>query len=1080
MKSKISKQGSRSAPSALVKLTRPQLSAVYARTRLLEQIDQAAAHPMLWVEGPAGAGKTTLAVNWLEARGHDCLWYQVDAGDTDPAAFFHYLGLAVAQAAPRFRRPMPKLTPEYLAGIPTFTRNFFRELARRLNKPCVLVFDNAQELAESAPMYEVLCTGLSELPPHLRTILISRSKPPPAFARMQVSGQLAQLNWGALQLRPEESIQFARFLGQNNAALPVALAPHLHDQCEGWIAGLILLFEGAQAATSAQQAFDPATAEIMFDYFAAEVFARRHPAVKEFLMQTALFPSFTAAMAERMSGNAQAAALLDDLVRSHYFTERRAGPGASYQYHPLFRAFLLAQARETWGLAELARRRHKAASLIEGGRPEEALAFYLDAEDWGAATRLILQHAPMMLTEGRSLTLGEAIRRLPAAELESEPWLPYWLGVCSLPMDPGAALVQFEAAFLHFERDRNATGAFLAWAGAADAITYQMSDYGQFDPWLDRLERLTEAYPKFPSIEIEARVVAAALFACLWRRPAHPSFVRWMQRATTLLRACDNLAACARLAFPWLICGAWYGDDRAEVAEMLEYAGSLAGRLSNAPFEQILIKFAEANWFAFSADAEGAIPPMEAGLTISARTGVHLMDLMLLGVGILACLGAGQLARADELLPRMRAQLDRFGSKFDSAFYWHLRSWRAALSGDFPTAQRNIALSVQLETELKIVTNLSCAILTAALYHVEMGELDSARAALARADTLLRDTPKGHLCYMRDMVGAQLAFADKREAEGCELLGQALRLLRKSGTLNYIGLVPTSAARLCALALERGIEPDCARMFIRKLQLAPPPDIGIAEWPWPIKIYTLGRFSIVRDGAPLQFAKRAQGKVIEMLKTLIALGGRDVDMETLAAALWPEAEGDKANQAFKTTLHRLRKLLGNDEVISVREGHVTLNYRYCWVDVCAFERLLGREPADVAALERAVALYHGHFLAEDTVSSRAMALRERLHVKYLGCLSDLGRQWEETGDWKKAASCYQQGLGVDPLVEEYYQRLMICHQQLGHRAEALSVYRRCRDALRLHLDISPSPETEAIVRSVHESGNRTKRPSDQV
>ncbi|MGO8756157.1 MAG: hypothetical protein ACLQHK_13110, partial [Gallionellaceae bacterium] len=910
MKSKISKQGSRSAPSALVKLTRPQLSAVYARTRLLEQIDQAAAHSMLWVEGPAGAGKTTLAVSWLEARGHDCLWYQVDAGDTDPAAFFHYLGLAVAEAAPRFRRPMPKLTPEYLAGIPTFTRNFFRELARRLNKPCVLVFDNVQEVDANAPLYEVLCAGLSELPPHLRTILISRSKPPPAFARMQVSGQLAQINWGALRLRPEESIQFARFLGRNNAALPLALAARLHDQCEGWMAGLILLFEGAQGATSAQQAFDPASAEIMFDYFAAEVLARRHPAVKDFLMQTALFPSFTAAMAERMSGNAQAAALLDDLVRSHYFTERRAAPGAGYQYHPLFRAFLLAQARETWSLAELARRHHKAASLLEeAGRTEDALALYLDAEDWGAATRLILQHAPMMLTEGRSLTLGEAIRRLPAAELESEPWLLYWLGVCHLPMDAGTALMQFEAAYLHFERDRHATGAFLAWAGAADAISFQMNDYGQLEPWLARLEHLTEAYPEFPSIEIEVRVVAAALFLFPWHRPAHPFFVRWMQRATTLVRACDNPAACARLAFNWLACAYWYGDDGAEVAEMLEHARSLAERLSDAPFEQILIKHAGAIWSGFLADPEGAIGPMEAGLTISARTGVHLMNVMLLGMGIWACLGARQMGCADELLQRMREHLDRFSSKLDNAFYWHLRSWRAALSGDFPTAQRNIALSMQLETELKAVPTLTCAVLTAALYHVEMGELDSARAALARADALLRDTPKGYLCYMRDMVGAQLAFADNREAEGCELLGQALRLSRKIGSLNYSGLIHRSAARLCALALERGIEPDCARTFIRKLQLPPPPDIGIAEWPWPIKIYTLGRFSIVRDGAPVRFAARGQRKVVELLKALVALGTRELDEVRVTDALWPEAEGDKAHQAFKTTLHRLRKLL---------------------------------------------------------------------------------------------------------------------------------------------------------------------------
>ncbi len=1073
MKSKISKQGSRSAHSALVKLTRPQLSAVYARTRLLEQIDQATAHPMLWVEGPAGAGKTTLAVNWLEARGHDCLWYQVDVGDTDPAAFFHYLGLAVAQAAPRFSRPMPKLTPEYLAGIPTFTRNFFRELARRLHNPCVLVFDNVQEVDANAPLYEVLCAGLSELPPHLRTILISRSKPPPAFARMQVSGQLAQVNWDALRLRPEESIQFARFLGQNNAALPLALAARLHDQCEGWVAGLILLIEGAQAATSAQQAFDPATAEIMFDYFAAEVFAHRHPAVKKLLMQTALFPSFTAAMAECMSGNGHAAALLDDLVRSHYFTERRAAPGAGYQYqyHPLFRAFLLAQARDIWGLAELARRRHKAATLIEeAGRTEEALALYLDAEDWGAATRLILQHAPIILTEGRLLTLGEAIRRLPAAELELEPWLPYWLGVCRLPMEPGAALVQFEAAFLHFERDHNATGVFLAWAGAADAITFQMSDYGQFEPWLDRLERLTKAYPEFPGIEIEVRVLAAALFVCLWHRPAHPSFVRWMQRATTLVRACDNPAACARLAFPWVICRSWYGDDDAEVAAMLEYAGSLAGRLSNAPFEQMLIKFAEANWFAFLADTEAAIPPMEAGLTISARTGVHLMDFMLLGVGILASLGAGQLARADKLLPRMREQLDRFGSKFDSAFYWHLRSWRAALSGDFPTAQRNIAVSVQLETELKVVTNLTCAILTTALYHVEMGELDSARAALARADALLRDTPKGHLCYMRDMVGAQLAFADNRDAEGCELLGQALRLLRRTGTLNYSGLVRTSAARLCALALERGIEPDCARTFIRKLQLAPPPDIGIAEWPWPIKIYTLGRFGVVLDGQPLRFEGKAQRRPLDLLMALISFGGREVSETRLSEVLWGDAEADAAHVAFTSTLHRLRKLLGNEALV-LSDNHLSLDPSKVWVDAWAFERALaqtGTWKTAEAGMERVLPLYQGSFLG-DIAAPWALPAREKLRAKFLRCLTQASHQCMQDGRHEDALRMLHKGMEADPLAEELSCCLMRCHAALGQRAEALAAYQRCHKMLSTQLGIDPAPKTQALHRALRDN-----------
>ena len=130
-------------------------------------------------------------------------------------------------------------------------------------------------------------------------------------------------------------------------------------------------------------------------------------------MLTALFPSFTAAMAGGIRGNTKVTAWLDDLVRSNLFTERRSGVGGDYQYHPLFRSFLLAQTRKTWGLAELASRRHKAATLLEeAGRAEEALALYLDAEDWGAATRIILQHAPTVMAEGRFLTLGAALQRL--------------------------------------------------------------------------------------------------------------------------------------------------------------------------------------------------------------------------------------------------------------------------------------------------------------------------------------------------------------------------------------------------------------------------------------------------------------------------------------------------------------------------------------------------------------------------------------------------------------------------------------------------------------------------------------------
>lgn len=1057
--------------SFLSKLTRPSPTRIFKRTRLFRLLDRARKQSLIWVSGPPGSGKTTLIASYLSTSLLPALWYQIDSGDVDPATFFHYLGLAVAQAAPRYRRAMPKLTPEYLGGMPTFTRNFFRELARRLNKPCVLVFDNLHEIDADSPLNEILREGLSELPPHLHSILISRCKPPPVFARMQMSKQISELDWEALRLRREESVQFVRFLGHDDSARTIPPASRLHEQCEGWMAGLILLLQGAKGTTSARNVLDPATAQSLFDYFAAEVFARRPPAVREFLMLTALFPGFTSGMAERMCGHAHAVVWLNDLVRSHLFTEHRAEPGGGYQYHPLFRAFLLHNAREDWGPAELARRRHRAATLLdEAGRTEEALALYLDAGDYAAATRLILQRAPVMAAEGRFIPIGQVIERLPAAECDPDPWLRFWLGVSRLPMDPGAALPYFDAAFEAFERNHDSAGGYLAWAGAADAIGFQMRDYGQYAPWLDRLDRMTEAYPEFPNIEIETRVLSAALIACLWHRPSHPSFVAWMRRAEILVRACNNPAACARLVFHWLICAYWYSDNGPQNEEMLEYATNLFEHLERAPFEQILIKQAEAMTTVTAGNTKRGLRAMERVLEISAGTGIHMMDLMAMGMGVWGSLGAGQMNRADALLQRIHEGLKHFGSNMDRVLDSQARSWRAAAAGEVQSAQRHLVPSLQLNEEVGVIPAITNAWLAAAHYHLELVELDAARAALARADALLSNTPQGRLWYLRAMVGAQLAFAENREAEGCERLGEALRLSRRMGYLNDMGLISSSVARLFALALEKNIEPDAALAFIRKFKLVPP-DIGIPAWPWPVKIHTLGRFGVVLDGRPLRFEGKAQRRPLELLMALISLGGREVGEPRLCEALWEEAEADAARVAFKSALYRLRKLLCDDEALLLNDNRLSLNPNRVWVDAWAFERALARSEKGATAdgdQEQAMALYQGSFLA-DSDAPWALPAREKLRAKFLRCLTQASRGRMKAGRHEEGLRMLDRGLEADPLAEELHRQIILCQAALGHRAEALAAYERCRKTLSTMLGIEPAPETEALHRALHEN-----------
>lgn len=107
-------------PIAPAKLTRPSTRGALRRDRLFHSIERGREKKVIWITGPAGSGKTTLAASYLDSHKAPCLWYQMDAGDADLATFFYYLGLAAKNAAPRNPKPLPLLTPEYLLGIPVF------------------------------------------------------------------------------------------------------------------------------------------------------------------------------------------------------------------------------------------------------------------------------------------------------------------------------------------------------------------------------------------------------------------------------------------------------------------------------------------------------------------------------------------------------------------------------------------------------------------------------------------------------------------------------------------------------------------------------------------------------------------------------------------------------------------------------------------------------------------------------------------------------------------------------------------------------------------------------------------------
>jgi DNA-binding SARP family transcriptional activator len=342
------------------------------------------------------------------------------------------------------------------------------------------------------------------------------------------------------------------------------------------------------------------------------------------------------------------------------------------------------------------------------------------------------------------------------------------------------------------------------------------------------------------------------------------------------------------------------------------------------------------------------------------------------------------------------------------------------------------------------------------------GQRREALSALAQARCIARRIRVATIEFSCLSTATYFLLQRGKHARAEPFLRRTLEVARQRGYVNRAFWTLEFMTALFAAALERGIEVEYVRESIRRRRLPPPQEaLHLEHWPFPVRIHTLGRFSVLLEGEPLQFSGKAQRKPLELLMALVALGGRDVSERQLTEALWPDAEGDAAHQSCAAALHRLRKLLGCEQAISLQRNHFSLDPRYVWVDIWAFERALAAGQGKVEAL------YQGPFLGKHVDLPWALPMRERLRVKFMRHLAERGRALFDARQFDAAVALFEKGLSVDPLAEEFYRQLMACYQALDLRAEAIGVYRRCEKTLAATLGLSPAAKTVALYQSLH-------------
>lgn len=1061
------------------KINRPVFRNALERKRLFALLDDDGDQTLTWICGPAGFGKTTLISTYISHKKIPAVWYLWDSGDKNPATFYYYLGLACQKETPRKKLPVPSYTPEYASDPDTFSQRFFETIFKGLKPPALIVFDNLINQPEKY-FLEILLNTISRIPPGVKIVVASRSNPPPELSILIVRNQMKAITADDLRLDLKEFKQVADLLGIKGISEDTLGA--MHQRVEGWAAGLMLIAESyKRTGVDLETEAGSSTREI-YDFFGGEIDKVIDDETRDFLQKTSFLPHITLRSAKLLTGFDRCEYVLWYLASHNLFTARRDTAPVTYTYHSLFREYLQKQAADSMTADQLADVRTNAANILKDtGQYEHAAALFAETRVWEDLTLLIMQSAPEMVRHGRHHLLEEWLLTIPEDIFSRDRYLQYWMGMCKFPFSPRRSRPFFLDSVQLAREAGDADTAYRSWASVVDSIVFEFNDLSELDILVESFDELRAEFPEYPSRDVEGTAATAMLTALVFRQLEHPMIDEWARRAVSISIAKGVLNEQIMVGLIESMRHYFMGnmvDMRVTIETLIEPFEIGDMWLSLRPLVYYLLGLKE--WTL--GNVEYCQELTEKGLETAIATGVHMWDLLLLGQGSICTLTTEDTDLSQDYLKKMNMLLGR-ASKHDKSHYHYLSAWTASLTSEMSLATSHARKAYELKREVGNPFGIGSNRLALAETLWVSGEKTEAMNLLAESRRTAELTRSGLLIYMCDIVAAGFALDTGDVQKTVEYLKLAFTLGAAKGIYNFFWFRKDIMGRLCSLAIENGVIIGYAQELIKKHNLVPDGTAQeLEDWPWPVKLYTLGRFELVVKGKKVKFGKKRQEKPMLLLMAIAAFGGRNIDSYRLLEALWPDADGAIGQQNLATTLHRLRKILNIENAVIFSKGAVTLNPEVFWVDIWAVERAMGhislalenglqnRENMSSISpqVEKALELYRGHFLSNDGSESWMIASRERLRSKFIRNLKSYCAYLKAHNEDKRAVECYQKALELENLEEELYQGLIKCYHRLGQNADAMATYNRCRNILSDVLGVEPSAATEAIKNQILE------------
>jgi LuxR family transcriptional regulator, maltose regulon positive regulatory protein len=382
------------------------------------------------ISAPGGSGKTVLLRSWIQDAdlADRAAWVAIPGEERDPRRFWASVvdALRKTAAGSKLVRPVAD-TPD--PDGQAIVAQLLEDLGP-LQDRVWLVIDDLHQLrcAEALRPLELF---LTRAPSKLRFVLASRNYPHLGLHRLRLEGELTELRAADLRFSREEA---RTLLAAAGVALPGSALALLHEQTEGWAAGLRL------AALSLAGHPDPerfaaefsGTERTVAGYLVAEALDRQPARTRRLLLRTSVLERVNGELADLLTGGSGGERILRGLAEANAFVVEVDARRSWFRYHRLFADLLRSQLRGSVP-SEVPGLHRAAAGWFAGhGYPVEAIRHAQAAGDWDTAARVLSDHWLGLVLDGQAATAHEFLTKFPGQAVAADAELTAFMAAGEL------------------------------------------------------------------------------------------------------------------------------------------------------------------------------------------------------------------------------------------------------------------------------------------------------------------------------------------------------------------------------------------------------------------------------------------------------------------------------------------------------------------------------------------------------------------------------------------------------------------------------------------------------------------------